>query len=70
MQSIANYWPALLVVGLVALLVYVLIRHGRAIEQAKVEKASMDAMVKILKKKEATDGTIYKLPDKDLDDLI
>ena len=65
-----QYWPLLLGIGIIALLVYVLIRHGRAIEQAKVEKASVDAMIKILENKEATEGTIHKLPDKDLDDLI
>ena len=65
-----EYWPALLAVGLVALLVYILIRHGRVIERTDYLKETVKTQAKAAETKEATDGTIHKLPDSDLYNLI
>ena len=70
MTSIAQYWPALLAVGLVVLLIYIMIRHGRVIERTNYLKEEVKAQAKAAKTKEATDETIHKLPDSDLDNLI
>ena len=69
----SNYLPLyLLGAFLIALgvLVYMSVKKGASMEQAKQEKDSTDATIKIIKEKEDTNGTIHKLPGSGLDNLI
>ena len=65
-ELLSTFWPYLAFIGLVAFLAYVLIRHGRGIEQAKVEKAQTDAAITMLKNTEAIDERVKVMPDSEL----
>ena len=53
-----------------AAVAYILIRHGRAQEQAKLNKVSTDAAIRVLQNTKSTDEVVKEMTDDELDKNI